>query len=100
MATIGQNLGSKRPVISVPLGLSYWACRAIGILVRDVIITREEIQGLMEGRLRVDAPPLRRMKLTDWIRDHRASLGRRYTSEIARRGDRASSYSSNSTETR
>jgi NADH dehydrogenase len=93
--TTGQILGCRRPVLSVPPRLGYWACRAMGLLVRDVIITREEIQGLMEGRLCVDAPPLGRMKLSDWMRDHRDSLGRRYTSEMARRIDRVSDYRSN-----
>jgi hypothetical protein len=38
--------------------------------MRDVVITREEIRGLMEGRLYVDAPPLGTTKLTAWIDQH------------------------------
>jgi NADH dehydrogenase len=64
-------------------------------LVGDIVITREEIQGLMEGRLQVDAPPLGTTRLTDWIARHRDTLGRRYTSEMARRVDRSSKYRSN-----
>jgi NADH dehydrogenase len=67
----------------------------IGLLVRDVVITRQEIQGLMEGRLCVEALPLGRTKLTAWIDQHRDTLGRHYTSEIARRADRFSEYRSN-----
>jgi NADH dehydrogenase len=93
--TIGRILACRRPIVSVPPRLAYWACRAMGVLVRDIIITREEIQGLMEGRLCVNAPPLGRTQLSDWIRDHRDSLGRRYTSEMARRTDRVSHYRSN-----
>jgi nucleoside-diphosphate-sugar epimerase len=55
----------------------------------------EEIRGLMEGRLYVNAPPLGTTKLTEWIEHHRDALGRRYTSEMARRVDRSSSYGSN-----
>lgn len=95
VAMIGQILGCKRAIISVPPGLGHWACRLVGGIVGDVVITREEIQGLMEGRLCVDAPPLGRTKLTDWVREHRDSLGRRYTSEMARRVDRAAEYASN-----
>jgi NADH dehydrogenase len=65
------------------------------LLVHDVIITRQEIRGLMEGRLCVDAPPLGRTKLTDWILRHKDTLGRHYTSEMARRLDRLSEYRSN-----
>lgn len=95
VATIGQILGCKRPIISVSPGLGYWACRALSSLVGDVVITREEIQGLMEGRLCVDAPPLGKTKLTDWVRKHRDTLGRRYTSEMSRRVDRTAEYKSN-----
>ena len=67
----------------------------MGLWVRDVVITREEIQGLMEGRLYVDAPALGTSKLTDWIRQHADTLGLHYTSEMARRFDRVSAYRSN-----
>jgi hypothetical protein len=85
----------KRPVVSIPPELGYWACRVFGLLVRDVIITRQEIRGLMEGRLYVDAPPLGATKLTEWIGQHKDTLGRHYTSEMARRVDRFSGYKSN-----
>jgi NADH dehydrogenase len=52
----------------------------------DVVITREEIRGLMEERLYVDAPPAGATPLTDWARRHSDSLGARYASELARRG--------------
>ena len=95
VARVGFGLGVKRPIISVPPGLGYWGCRLVGLFVGDVVITREEIRGLMEGRLYVDAPPLGATKLTEWIDHHRDTLGRRYTSEMARRIDRVSEYRSN-----
>ena len=95
VATVGRTIGVKRPIISVPPRLGYWACRLLGLWVGDVIITREEIRGLMEGRLHVDAPPLGSTKLTEWMENHRDTLGRRYTSEMARRMDRGTEYRSN-----
>jgi hypothetical protein len=32
---------------------------------------------------------------TDWVRHHRETVGRRYTSELARRLDRQSAYRAN-----
>jgi NADH dehydrogenase len=93
--TVRELLGLRTPILSVPPGAGYWCGRILGWLMRDVIITREEIRGLMEGRLYVDAPPLGRTKLTDWVRDHRETLGRRYTSELQRRRDRLVAYRSN-----
>lgn len=95
VSRIGSAIGVKRPIVSVPPALGYWACRAVGLFVGDVVITRQEIRGLMEGRLYVDAPPLGTTKLTEWMDQHRDTLGRHYTSEMARRLDRTSEYRSN-----
>jgi uncharacterized protein YbjT (DUF2867 family) len=95
VARVRSAVGVRRPIISVPPGLGYWGCRLVGLFVGDVVITREEIRGLMEGRLYVDAPPLGATKLTEWMDLHRYTLGRHYTSEMARRTDRVSGYRSN-----
>jgi NADH dehydrogenase len=92
---VREKLGLKTPIISVPPKLGLLACRLLGTLVRDVIITREEIRGLMEERLYVNAPPLGTTKLTDWIAEHRQTLGLKYTSEMSRRLDRTSEYQAN-----
>lgn len=92
---IGRIIGVKRLVIGVPPLLGHWACRITGLFVHDVIITRDEIRGLMENRLCVDAPLLGSTKLTEWVERHKHTLGRHYTSEMARRVDRFSEYRSN-----
>jgi NADH dehydrogenase len=92
---VKRTLGLRRLIIGVPPELGYWSCWLVGLLVRDVVITRDEIRGLMENRLCVDAPPLGATKLSVWIDEHRDTLGRRYTSELARRVDRVSAYCSN-----
>ena len=95
VGAIKRELGLRRRIVSVPPALGYFAGRILGWFVRDVVITREEIRGLMENRLWVDAPALGTTRLTRWIAEHRETLGRRYTSEMARRVDRSSSYRSN-----
>jgi NADH dehydrogenase len=93
--TIRQALGLKRLVVSLPPRICYWSTRALGPILGDLVITREEIQGLMENRLYVDAPSLGTTRLSEWIELHKNTLGREYTSEIARRVDRTSKYKSN-----
>jgi NADH dehydrogenase len=93
--TIKRSLGLRRLVLNVPSQFGYWTCRLLGLLVRDVIITREEIRGLMQNRLYVDAPPLGTTRLTEWISTNRQTLGRHYTSELNRRLDRRAAYESN-----
>jgi NADH dehydrogenase len=95
VATIRDKLALRRPIVSVPPALGYWACRLLGWVVRDMVITREEIRGLMQERLYVASPPLGTTTLTDWLEHHRDTVGLHYTSELARRIDRASQYRSN-----
>ena len=83
--TLGRIIGCPRPILSVPPSLGYWVGRAFGALKGDVVITRDEIQGLMEGRLCVDAAPAGATALTQWAAEHRATLGVRYANELARR---------------
>lgn len=83
--TIGQIIGHARAVVSIPPSVGYWIGRVVGAVKNDAVITREEIRGLMQGRLYVDAPPAGSTALTDWAREHREALGERYASELARR---------------
>jgi uncharacterized protein YbjT (DUF2867 family) len=93
--TVGEIIGKKRPILSVGPAVGYIGGMFIGKLANDVLITRDEIVGLMAGLLHVDSPPAGKTKLTDWAREHADSLGRRYTSELARRRDRETGYRSN-----
>jgi len=89
---IGEAIGAERPLISVPPWLGYEAGRLLSWLVGDVLITREEIEGLMDDLLYVDAPPAAETKLTDWAKKHASSLGKQYSNELARRQDRQMAY--------
>ncbi|KOR32063.1 epimerase [Achromatium sp. WMS3] len=95
ITTISNCIGVQRPIISIHPQIGYILGKLIGYMVNDVIITREEIAGLMANLLYVDAPPTGVTKLSNWIEAHAASLGKIYTSELARRFDRISTYRSN-----
>ncbi len=60
----------------------------IGRVVGDVVVTKEEIEGLMAGLLYVDSPPAGTTRLSEWAKENSSSLGRRYTSELSRRRSR------------
>ena len=85
---IGRIIGKKKLIISVPPAVGYIVTKIIGKLLGDVLVTRDEIEGLMAGLLYVDSPPTGQTTLADWAREHAESLGRRYASELARRKDR------------
>lgn len=92
---VGAIIGRRRPVVSLPPAMGWVAGWVIGKLVGDVMITREEIAGLMANLLYVESPPAGTTKLTDWAAERADTLGRRYTSELARRRDRFGAYRSN-----
>ena len=93
--TVGEIIGEKKPMLSIPPSIGYLAGHLLGKLVGDVLITREEIEGLMADLLFVDSPPTGETKLTQWAREHAESLGRTYTSELRRRKNRTTEYNSN-----
>ncbi|HWO88079.1 MAG TPA: hypothetical protein VNL98_02895 [Gemmatimonadales bacterium] len=82
---IGRAIGHPRPVVAMPPALALAFATAMGWALRDVLITREEIQGLMMGLLHVDASPAGSTRLSDWAVAHGATLGIRYASELGRR---------------
>ncbi len=82
---IGKIIGKKRPIMSIPPATGYIFGNMIGKMVDDVLITRDEIEGLMADLLYVDSPPAGETRLTTWIKNHAESIGINYASELARR---------------
>ena len=95
VAQVGRAIQRRRPIVSVPPLLGHCTGWILGKLVGDVMITREEIAGLMADLLHVDSPPTGTTKLTDWMAGHAETLGRRYASELARRSNRRTPYGAN-----
>ncbi len=90
---LGAAIGHRRPIVSVPPTLGYWVGWAIGRLMGDVTLTRQEIQGLMDGLLCAHSPSVGTTRLSEWARQHADSLGVHYANELARRRDRRKPYS-------
>lgn len=89
---IGDIIGVSKPIVSVSPKIAYMVGMIISTLVRDVIVTREEIAGLMADLLYVDDAPVGTTRLSQWAMLNRDRLGRKYASELARRSDRHMAY--------
>jgi NADH dehydrogenase len=85
-------IGVRRPIVSVPPSIGYAAGVVLGKLMGDVLITRDEIEGLMADLLVTSSPPAGSTRLTDWAREHADTLGKHYASELARRKNRQTAY--------
>ena len=83
---IRDTLGVRCPVLSAPRPLVYTAGRIIGRFVGDVVLTRDEIDGLSAGLCVSGDPPIvtTPTKLSEWLTDHKDTLGRVYASELQR----------------
>ncbi len=58
--------------------------RMIEPFIGDVLITRDEIAGLMAGLLVSQQPPMGTTRLEDWLHKHKGSVGKVYASELNR----------------
>ena len=81
---IRRTTGGRARLLPLSPALAYTAANLVGLALRDVVLTRDEISGLMASHLVSPDPPTGATRLTDWMRQHRDTLGRRYASELAR----------------
>lgn len=89
---IGQIIGKKRLLMSTPPSLAYVVAWGTGLVLRDVMLTKEEIAGLMAGLLDTSTPATGTTKLSEWAQQNANVLGVRYASEMARRRNREKAY--------
>lgn len=89
---VGRAIGHERPIVGVSPAVGLVLARLMGAVVGDVVVTREEIAGLMQNLLVTTSRPAGTTALSQWAVEHREQLGRSYSSELARRRDRESSY--------
>jgi NADH dehydrogenase len=92
VAAIGQAIGKPRHIMSVPPWLGYRISWAMGKALGDVLVTRDEIEGLMAERLYVNAPPAGTTPPSEWLKANADALGRQYASEVARRKGKVAAY--------
>jgi len=81
---IGRTIGHERPLIPIPPGLALLAAQFLSLFVRDVMLTPEEVDGLMANLLISKEPPRCKTSLRDWLYQNRNTVGRQYASEIIR----------------
>ncbi len=90
---IGEAIGKKRPFLPLPPSIGHGAMWCAGWFVRDVILTKDEVEGLVKNMLYVEnAEPVGQRRLTDWAREHSDTMGGHYASELARRDIRDKAY--------
>ena len=82
--TISKALGKKPLLIKVPPRFGIFLGRVIGLFVNDVILTDDELKGLMSNLLTSRQKPNGPTKFSQWIEEKSLITGRSYSSELDR----------------
>ena len=81
---VGQTMGSRSKIVHLPPALALGLSKIVGYFLGDVVLTRDEVIGLMTDLLISDAPPAGKTSLKSWLTANVATLGGSYTSELDR----------------
>ena len=77
-------VGSHALVAPIPGRVLTGLSSALGLILRDTLLTRDEYRAMAAGLADSDAPSTGTIILTDWIDENRTELGRRYANELDR----------------
>jgi uncharacterized protein YbjT (DUF2867 family) len=77
-------VGAKPKFIHVSPRAALQMLRFVGPIVGDVILTREEIEGLMANLLVSKQPATGQTRFSAWLSENTTVLGKRYNSELQR----------------
>ena len=77
---IGRNVGFFHTKPEIALIFS----NIISYFVKDVLVTKDEIYGLMSNLLTSNNPPTGKYPLTKWLSENAKSIGKSYISEVKR----------------
>jgi NADH dehydrogenase len=58
--------------------------KILGLALGDVVLTVDELRGLMAGFVATEGPPTGATRLSQWLDEHAGDVGRVYASELAR----------------
>ncbi len=79
---IRETIGVRSEIVHVGPRVGYALGRVLGWIVRDVLITREEIIGLRDDLLISHDPPRCKTPFREWLEINRGTVGHGYISEL------------------
>jgi NADH dehydrogenase len=84
VGSVAVAVGRRPRVMNLPPSLTLLAADAVSLLVRDVMLTRQELEGLMVELLVSHEAPRGTRRVDDWLLMSAQSLGKKYASELDR----------------
>lgn len=81
---IASKINSRARTVHVRPGVALFLARLIGCAVRDVAITKDEIEGLMSNLLISQCNPTGQTRFSQWLEQNADRIGIRYISGLER----------------
>jgi NADH dehydrogenase len=81
---IKDKINSNAKILHLPPWLPSIFSKIVGKFVNDVVVTKDEVDGLMEELLYSGDPPKGKTRLSSWLEENSESLGTEYVSELKR----------------
>ena len=79
---IRRAVHSRARIAHVPGGLVPILSRGLGLVLRDVLLTRDEYRAMADGLADTEGPATGRIALSSWLAENGESLGTRYRNEL------------------
>ena len=81
---IAREINRKVHFMNISSSLGILLGKLIGWVVKDVVLTKDELQGLMRNKLTSTQEPNGKTLFSSWLRDNKQHIGSEYTSELNR----------------
>jgi NADH dehydrogenase len=81
---VRSTVNARSPIVRLAPSVMAATARALGLLMHDVVLTPDEIKGLMAGLLVSHDPPLGTIAFSEWLNEHGTTIGRAYANELDR----------------
>ncbi|MGH2383263.1 MAG: NAD(P)H-binding protein [Candidatus Limnocylindria bacterium] len=84
VALVREAVGSRARIVHMPVWAALAGAGMVGLIVRDVVLTRDEVTELQSKLMVSAAPPTGRVRLASWLAEQADTLGRQWASELDR----------------
>jgi NADH dehydrogenase len=84
VTVIRDAMGRRTVLLKMPPALVFTSANLMALRLQDMVLTRNEIAGLMAELLVSSEPSRCTTRFTDWLKEHHSEIGRRYASEVIR----------------
>ena len=81
---LARAVASRARILRTGVGLALALTRVAGLPLRDIVLTRDELGGLMDSLLVSHDAPTGTAGFGEWLSENGETLGRSYVSELAR----------------